>query len=204
MTVEKFLDNFWRYYLILEERFENSTRYVELCPENYSTYSIDFVNQLQAIGSEVDVIMKSMSGFLPMDRKSISDYAPKILSSYPDIGKWEIIVRNISCKPFDGWDVSHPADSLSWWKAYNSIKHGRDGNFKEANLKNVLSSLMGLYLLEKLYFKNVSEAEGQPDALLKDSELFSIVGWKSKYIPFSNMIATVTEDGCLDINGGGP
>ena len=74
MTVEIFLDKFWRYYLILEERFENATRYVELNTDNYAVYSIEFVNQIQTISSEIDVIMKSMSGFRANDRKNITDY----------------------------------------------------------------------------------------------------------------------------------
>lgn len=87
MTVNDYLDKFWRYYLILEERFENSIRYVELNTDNFSTYSIDFVNQIQMIGSEIDVIMKSMSGFNATDRKSIADYATAILANYPALGR---------------------------------------------------------------------------------------------------------------------
>ena len=187
MTVEIFLDKFWRYYLILEERFENATRYVELNTDNYAVYSIEFVNQIQTISSEIDVIMKSMSGFSANDRKNITDYATVLLTNYPDIVNLEVKIRDITYKPFEGWNQANAADSLSWWSAYNDVKHGRDGNFKEANLQNVLHALMGLYLLEMLYFKKLSDKENVPDILNKPSELFSVVGWQG----WTNLIGKV-------------
>lgn len=202
MTVDSFLDKFWRYYLILEERFENSIRYVELNADNFSTYSIDFVNQIQMIGSEIDVIMKSMSGFSSDDRKCITDYAKKILADYSDIVDREVKSRDILCKPFEGWSVENAASSLPWWDAYNHVKHGRDGNFKEANLKNTLYSLMALYLLEKLYYKKLADEEGVPDALKKESELFSISGWKSNSCYGSELLVNFTDDGAIDLDGG--
>lgn len=202
MTIEKFLTDFWRYYLIIEEKFAQSIRYVELSRENYSTYSIEFVNQLQSIGSEIDVIMKSMSGFCSSDSKTIKDYYVKILHDYPDIRNWEVKAKDISVKPFALWDASKPGKSLTWWKAYNKIKHGRNGNYKKANLKNVLHALMALYLLEKLYFKKLAYEEGMPDALKKDSELFSISGWKSNSCYGSELLVSICDDGALDLDGG--
>lgn len=193
MTVNIFVDKFWRYYLILEERFENSTRYVELNADNFSTYSIDFVNQIQMIGSEIDVIMKSMSGFNATDRKNIKDYATVILSDYPDIVNWEVKVREISYKPFEGWNIANAASSLSWWESYNNVKHGRDGNFKEASLKNALYALMGLYLLEMLYFKKLADEEDVPDVLDKESEMFSIVGWNSRCTSMAHVMFQSVE-----------
>ena len=192
MTVDIFLDNFWRYYLILEERFENSIRYVELNEDNLSTYSIDFVNQLQMIGSEIDVIMKSMSGFSSDDRKCISDYAPIILSDYSDIVNQEVKARDILRKPFKGWNTESTASSLPWWNAYNHVKHGRDGHFKEANLENTLCSLMALYMLEKMYFKKLADEGGLPDALKKESELFSISGWKTNSYYGSELLVSIS------------
>lgn len=189
MTVNDYLDKFWRYYLILEERFENSIRYVELNTDNFSTYSIDFVNQIQMIGSEIDVIMKSMSGFNATDRKSITDYATEILANYPSIVNWEVKVRDISHKPFVGWNITSAANSLPWWEAYNNIKHGRDGNFREASLENVLNALMALYLLEMLYFKKLADNENKPDVITNGSKLFSIVGWQSRCMALNSMYA---------------
>lgn len=185
MTARKFLDNYWRYYLVLEKQFSDLTRYVELSLDNFSTYSIEFVHQIQSICSEIDVMMKVMSGYNSTERKCIADYAAQILPNYPDIINWEVKVRDISFKPYDGWSASAAASSLSWWEAYNDVKHGRDGNYKKASLENTLKSLMGLYLIEMIYFKKLADTEGKPDVLPKESELFTITGWSNRYISLS-------------------
>lgn len=192
MTVEVFLNKFWSYYLLLEDKFEQSIRYVELDVDNYATYSIDFVNQIQAIGSEIDVIMKVMSGFAHTDRKCITDYATVILNNYPDIVNWEVRSRDILHKPFEGWTQANASSSLPWWEAYNAVKHGRDGNFKQANLGNVVKALMGLYLLEMLFFKRLTNQENLPDILKRESNIFSIVGWQNEYISGRDTVLKVT------------
>lgn len=34
-----------------------------------------------------------------------------------------------------------------WWKAHNNVKHRRNSAFAEANLKNTLNAVGGLYVL---------------------------------------------------------
>ncbi len=178
MTTQEFLSNFWDYYLILEEKFEKSTRYVQLSSDNYATYSIEFVNQIQTICSEVDVVMKIMSGLEEKERCTIKDYAEIILKKYREIVEWEIVAKGIRCKPFEGWETNNASKSLPWWNAYNNVKHNRNINLKEANLKNVLHSLMGLYLLEMMYFKKLADEENVIDTPKKRSILFTIKDWK--------------------------
>lgn len=204
MTVNKFLDTFWRYYLILERKFEITTQFVEVCEDNYSTYSLEFVNQIQTICSEIDVIMKSMCGFNPEDRKSITDYALKLLKDIPDLVKWEVTVRNISFKPFEGWDQANASKSLKWWDAYQHVKHGRDGTIQFASLQNTLISLMALYLLERIYYKRCADLEEKPDVFEKDSSLFSINAWESQYISVGNGMVLKVHKGALDLDGGTP
>ncbi len=194
MTRKEFLDSFWRYYLILEERFEKSTRYIELNPDNYLCYSIDFVGQLESICSEIDVLMKVMCGFEAESRRSITDYAKKIMEQYEFIKNYEVVVGDIRIKPFDGWDVKNASVSLVWWSAYNSVKHGRNINFKMANLKNTLMSLMGLFLLEMLYFKRLSDKEGLPDVMSKGSKLFFITDWKTRFLCSNSLVLEVDSE----------
>lgn len=60
MNRKEFLINYWQYYKVLEDDFINVTKYIKLSEDNYSTYSDEFVKQLQAIGSEFDVICKEI------------------------------------------------------------------------------------------------------------------------------------------------
>lgn len=67
MTRKEFMTNCWRFYLMLEKRFLDTTQYVELHHENFSTFSLEYVNLLQSIGSELDVFMKVVCDFEQTD-----------------------------------------------------------------------------------------------------------------------------------------
>ena len=204
MEREAFLQNYWNYYLVLENRFINAVNYVALNSDNYNTYSFEFVNLILLIGSELDVTMKYLSGISEGDRASIKNYADKILVEYPEILTREIKIQGMAdtCKPFEGWNVDHPADSLVGWNAYNSVKHGRVSNLKEAKLINVLNLLACLYVIENYVLKDVAEENDDIDIPDQDSKLFVLKDWKRKYISSADIVLKQTETGEPIIDGG--
>lgn len=204
MEREAFLQNYWNYYLVLENRFINAVIYVALNSDNYNTYSFEFVNLILLIGSELDVTMKYLSGISEGDRASIQNYADKILVEYPEILTREIKIQGMAdtCKPFEGWNVDHPADSLVGWNAYNSVKHGRVSNLKEAKLINVLNLLACLYVIENYVLKDVAEENDDIDIPDQDSKLFVLKDWKRKYISSADIVLKQTETGEPIIDGG--
>lgn len=204
MEREAFLQNYWNYYLVLENRFINAVNYVALNSDNYNTYSFEFVNLILLIGSELDVTMKYLSGISEGDRASIQNYADKILVEYPEILTREIKIQGMAdaCKPFEGWNVDHPADSLVGWNAYNSVKHGRVSNLKEAKLINVLNLLACLYVIENYVLKDVAEENDDIDIPDQDSKLLVLKDWKRKYISSADIVLKQTETGEPIIDGG--
>lgn len=204
MEREAFLQNYWNYYLVLENRFINAVNYVALNSDNYNTYSFEFVNLILLIGSELDVTMKYLSGISEGDRASIQNYADKILVEYPEILTREIKIQGMAdtCKPFEGWNVDHPADSLVGWNAYNSVKHGRVSNLKEAKLINVLNLLACLYVIENYVLKDAAEENDDIDIPDQDSKLFVLKDWKRKYISSADIVLKQTETGEPIIDGG--
>lgn len=204
MEREAFLQNYWNYYLVLENRFINAVNYVAPNSDNYNTYSFEFVNLILLIGSELDVTMKYLSGISEGDRASIQNYADKILVEYPEILTREIKIQGMAdtCKPFEGWNVDHPADSLVGWNAYNSVKHGRVSNLKEAKLINVLNLLACLYVIENYVLKDVAEENDDIDIPDQDSKLFVLKDWKRKYISSADIVLKQTETGEPIIDGG--
>ena len=151
MTREEFLSKYWKYYLLLEEQFLNTNNYVDLNTDNFSTYSLQFVNSILLTGAELDTIMKLYCNFILSDRKDISNYANHILTNDSGIINQEIIVfngGNLIIKPFDGWQTVRSSETLKGWKEYNVIKHNRNENFKLATLENALNLLGCLYILE--------------------------------------------------------
>ena len=63
MNTNEFQKVFWSYYLNLEEKFINTTKYVEVTKDNYLTYSIEYTSLLLNICSEIDVIFKEICNF---------------------------------------------------------------------------------------------------------------------------------------------
>ena len=48
-------------------------------------------------------------------------------------------------RPFNAWSVNKPP--LSWYEAYNLVKHNRNREFARANLENVRHAIAGLFAL---------------------------------------------------------
>ena len=170
---------YWRYYLQLESLFMESIEYVELHPSNFSAFSNRYALLIQAIGAELDSLFKFFCGFDLSARKSISDYAGQILQNNPNIVNQKIKLRQFGfeIQPFQGWDATHAAQSLSWWSAFTNIKHNRSADIHESSQQNTVNILGALYLLEMLCLRKISEATHEPDVYDIRSNLFTLENW---------------------------
>ena len=195
MTREEFLNNYWRYYLILEQKMMNSLQFVELDVDNFYAFSMEFITQIQNLGSEVDTIMKVIAGFQLSSRKTITDYASTILVKYPSITQQEVKIQNNSLiiKPFKNWNTNQPSKSLVWWENYNEIKHGRTQNMKKANLNTTLHLLGALYILEIYLLKEIADTYNDVDIPDSESKLFIMMNWNYKNMSMAGMICEVYE-----------
>ncbi len=45
-------------------------------------------------------------------------------------------------KPFQGWDKARPTESLPWYRAYNAVKHDREGSFEEGTLSRAIDAVV--------------------------------------------------------------
>lgn len=135
------------YFNALEEDLLATARFVEFTPDNYKTYSVQFVRLLLAAGSEVDVTCKALiRTFDPKAKpENIGHYRKLLLNRFPEIAEDVISCPRFGLRlhPWKGWSTARP----SWWDAYNSVKHDRIPNYKMANLENVLNATCGLGVL---------------------------------------------------------
>ena len=170
---------YWRYYLQLESQFMESIEYVELHPSNFSAFSNRYALLIQAIGAELDSLFKFFCGFYLSERKNISNYAGQILQNNPNIVNQKIKLRQFGfeIQPFQGWDATHAAQSLSWWSTFTNIKHNRSAHIQESSQQNTLNILGALYLLEMLCLRKISEATHEPDVYDIRSNLFTLENW---------------------------
>lgn len=195
MTRKEFLQHYWQYYLVLEEKFRNTLNYVELDDRNGSSFSNEYALLLQSIGAELDNFFKVYCGYLSSERRTINDYYTFVLSDYPDIvnQKVQIPERDIELQPYQGWNASQPSQSLIFWDSFCKIKHGRYANIEEANQKNVLNALAALYLLEMRYLSKI--VQNEPDVPDRKSDLFELDNWRYRYIPMGHGFVII--DGAL-------
>lgn len=160
MNKNEFTNKYWSYYLLLESDFMKTNRYMQISDKNYNAFSIEYAKQIQSVCGELDTVFKLASMIDFNTNGSIKKYKPAILERYNEITSNEVIVPayELSIKPFDDWNNSN-INSPQWWKDYNKIKHQRSNSLEAANLKNMISSLAGLFLLEMYILVEICKKE---------------------------------------------
>lgn len=186
-----FINKYWRYYLLLERKFIDTLNYVELAKENFSTYSVEYAHQLLAVGSELDTFFKIYCGFNLNDRKNIMDYTRYIMSDYPQIPNQvvEIYDTELTLTPYEEWSQwsIQSGNLLSWWDAYNLIKHNRQENITKSSMGNVVTALAALHLIEMKYLQVITKENQEVDEPDSDSKIFKLVNWKFNLSAIANL-----------------
>ncbi len=143
----------WNYFVSIENDVENLARYVEFTKDNYNTYSIEMTRLLLSAASEIDVVAKLLCKKVNKTSKagSINQYKEIIDKAFPNIKRMKIVLLKYGLKltPWSNWQNN---ETPIWWKKHNAVKHQRDTNFNEANLKNVLNCVGALYVLLLYYY----------------------------------------------------
>ncbi len=139
---------YWRSFLIFEKDLETASRFIEIHPDNYMTYSSQLSHLLMGACAEFDVVCKLVCKALDPTKNasSINQYYEIIKDKAPELLGVETTLPRfgISFKPMENWGQGSPP---FWWTAHNKVKHHRDTDFKSANLKNVLYSIGGLLII---------------------------------------------------------
>ncbi len=140
--------SYWQYFLAIEADFAATARYVEICPDNFKTYSVEYAKLLLASASEIDVLCKLLCEQLDPNakRRDINDYRACIAPRAAELPNEKVLLRrySIELKPWEAWAGSKNPE---WWKSYNNVKHHRDKFYSEAKLKNCLDSVAALFIL---------------------------------------------------------
>ena len=145
----------WSYFLTLEDDIKRLSRYIEFTEPNFKTFSTEIAHIYLAAASEVDVVAKQLSKKISpsLNPRNINEYRQIIDNAIPNLKKESVCLLRYNLK-FTPWDEWHNNESPSWWHFYNKIKHERHQYYEEANLKNVLNAISGLFLLVLHYYRN--------------------------------------------------
>ena len=173
MLDHKDIYHYWQYCLYIEKNLEETTRFVEVCEANSSTYSAEFAQIISLACAEIDSICKLLcSAINPSiifdnnkNKGTMLKYTPIILNRFPKLAQCEL--RNDKTdaliKPFYDWAVD-PYSSPNWWHDYQKMKHSRHSNFKLANQENAFNSVAGLIVVNLYLYRLIrNEAYEYPD-----------------------------------------
>ena len=151
----QFDNSYWHYFLILEEDFKNTLRYIYLTESNFETYSAEYAKQLISISIEFETICKLLCQEIDNSKPgNIGQYKGTILTKFPHIWSTPIFIdqqNHMKIFPLEEW--KEKGGTLRWWTDYNDIKHTRHLNFNKATLKNTLYALGSLLILESYLYK---------------------------------------------------
>jgi hypothetical protein len=160
----------WNYFLALEKDMEAISRYIEFCPDNLNTYSLELAHLLLSAASEVDTLAKCVCKILNPKAKpqNINDYR-KLIKTGEDTEPNYLAIINAHCKEdpetykhrisnikvyipryslaFNPWGSWANGTNPDWWSSYNKVKHERNQHYHKANLNNALNALAGLLVM---------------------------------------------------------
>ena len=158
----------WNYFLAIEQDVVTLSRYVELCSNNYQTYSTELGGILMAAAQENDVLLKQIAG---NNYDNENAYRGAIPKAHPNFAKHEVEVPRFNLKftPFAAWAQN---TTPLWWTANNKVKHQRHTHFQNATGENTLNAVAGL-LIANIYFYSINN---QLNELQPIAQLFSPVG----------------------------
>ncbi len=162
----------WKFLLSVEEDFQRLSRFIEVHPDNFNTYSIELARLLLSLGSEVDVVAKALiASFDTAARSENIDQHRKILvAKFPKFSSIEVLIpkHELVLQPWSSWSEG---TNPTWWASYNNVKHKRHQHYPDASLENALNAGAGLYsLLLYLYQQEFSRAELEPFSSFFDYE----------------------------------
>ncbi len=167
----------WNYFLALERDLESISRYVEFCPDNLNTYSIELAHLLFSAASEADTLAKCICTILDPNARSgnINEYRDVIKAAEENetygfgpskTGKPDILQEthkqrlsalnvyiprySLQLTPWESWAQNQNPD---WWNSYNKVKHERNQHFNKATLSNAVNALAGLLAVNYVHFR---------------------------------------------------
>jgi len=143
---------YWSSFKLLYDDLEDSFRYVNPTNDHFKVYSLRFYELLIRASTEFESICKDKVEELKLSKKKreafdIKDYY--LLNAHfknkpSGISIGFVFSDPLFVKPLEEWSRAH---TLTWYKAYNTVKHNRAKDFHLANLENVLMSIAALFII---------------------------------------------------------
>ena len=179
MDKDNYFKIYYSQYKLLEDKMIEVSEYVAIDPQNYSTFSSQFISLFISVCSEIDSLTRAYCNrILGISKNSgIIERINAIAQKYPNLRNMRVDtiypLEKISLVPF----TKVESKTSSWWTDYNSVKHNRAENdaesgrpnYTKANLKNTLQAIAALYII----LLTISRESGDTEKINFESRLFT-------------------------------
>jgi hypothetical protein len=192
---------YWAIYQNLEEELIELSNNIHVDDNQLKVYSMKIAEVLIRVAVEVESIAKELyfqnGGDKPDDNQLFFD--TDCLNYLNE--KWILSKKKIQVvfgqfyfdidenKILTPLEKVHLRGKEKWIKAYQAIKHNRRNSLKNANLKNLIHALAGLFILN-LYYKNEvielgNDVNGTGFDASQGSKIFAVLPAKKILFPIS-------------------
>lgn len=130
---------------VLVRQLDNICSVVHPSEATFNTYGHSIRNLLILACTEVETHWRGVlaDNGIMKERYNTKDYV--MLNDAMRLKDYSINFPNFpwikSIRPFGEWDAAKPTSSLSWYDAYNAVKHNREGEFERATLRHVFEAI---------------------------------------------------------------
>lgn len=142
-------------YHPIETRVVNTTRYVELAPQNSRTFSFEYGSIIRDIGSVFASVLDKFvrkTTSAQKDEYDIRHYRKFLTDEIENIDLIGVQLKSPfmgnMVLPFD--EIKDTTTRLDWWDAYNNLKHSDIDSVKDGCLTNVVYGMASLAVLLSL------------------------------------------------------
>lgn len=183
---EQFLPEAERRSMIMAARliiddFERLFEYIEPHVNNENVFSHRIYELLLRTCTEVESCCKGILVANGHTAKNMDDY--KKIEQATHLSTYTVQYSNwfpsqYSVQPYVSWTTGN---SLSWYKAYNDVKHNRCQNFPMASLRTLLDAISGLLCIihaqigdavQQVFESNIYfSADGDDDVLVRSFKI---------------------------------
>lgn len=165
-------NNYWPVYKNLEEETIELTKYIQFTDDQLSVYSMHIADLLVRCAMEIEALSKELY-WLNGGTKVYDDTGAErqlffdtdcleYLNNIWHLSEKQVLVssarfnfqetENRILKPMH---KAHKRSGAKWNKAYQAVKHDRKNCLKDGNIKNLLSAMAALYVLNIYYIDEV-------------------------------------------------
>lgn len=153
---------YFKYFSILEERFERILQYIELDQNNFSVFSIELSSLINECCSlMVGAIRDVYQLYYRLNKKELEKFnitkCKTFIKSF-NMCKYEpdakhrsqlineiVLCNNIYMQPWKSIESGNK--TIAWWKNYTDIKHGGIDGYKCANLLTAVFAMSAMFIV---------------------------------------------------------